>query len=88
MHKFQLIPNAVKVWSKAELEKKGYYNPHHDFYLVFFIDKKLIEGDFANMSFDKEKLKTLLNKYGKDNAGHDKGAVAIKFSELISCKKM
>ena len=39
------------------------------------------------MDFDRNKLKTMLNEYGKDNAGHDKGAVAVKFSVLIGCKK-
>ena len=38
------------------------------------------------MEFDKDKLKNLLNQYGKDNAGHDKGAIAIPFSELVRCK--
>ena len=56
------------------------------FYLVFFIEEQLTEGDFAKMDFDKDKLKAMLNQYKKDNAGHDKGAVAVKFSELVRCK--
>jgi hypothetical protein len=65
----------------------GYKNPHHDFYLIFFIEKQIIEDDFAKMEFDENKIKDLLNQYGKDNAGHDKGAVAVPFSELVRCKK-
>ncbi len=86
MFKFCLKPNHVRVWSKTEIEKIGYTNPKHDFYLVFFIEKQLVDGDFAKAEFDKDKLKILLNKYGKENAGHDKGAVAIRFSDLLSCK--
>jgi hypothetical protein len=86
MFKFSMKPNHVRVWSKTEIEKSGYVNPRHDFYLVFFIEKQLVDGDFAKTEFDKDKLKILLNKYGKENAGHDKGAVAIRFSDLLSCK--
>lgn len=86
MFKFQLKPNQVRVWSKADLENSGYVNPRHNFYLVFFIDKQLVEGDFAKAEFEIDKLKSLLNQYGKENAGHDKGAVAVKFSELLGCK--
>lgn len=85
-YKFRLKPNSVRVWSKAELEKSGYKKPRHDFYIVFFIDEQLIDGDFAKSEFDRDKLKSMLNEYGKDNAGHDKGAVAVKFSVLIGCK--
>ena len=85
-YKFSLKPNSVRVWSKAELEKSGYKNPRHEFYIVFFVDEQLIEGDFAKTEFDRDKLKAMLNEYGKDNAGHDKGAVAVKFSVLIGCK--
>ena len=84
--KFRLKPNSVRVWSKDELEKSGYPKPRHDFYLMFFIEERVTEGDFASMKFNPEKLKNLLNKYGKDYAGHDKGAVAVPFSELIRCK--
>ena len=84
--KFRLKPNSMRVWSKEELAKSGYKNPRHEYYLMFFIEERVTEGDFANMKFDQTKLKTLLNKYGKDNAGHDKGAVAVPFSELVCCK--
>lgn len=84
--KVRLKPNSVRVWSKEELAKSGYKSPRHDFYLVFFIEEVISDGDFAMMDFDKTKLKELLNKYGKDNAGHDKGAVAVPFSELVGCK--
>ena len=46
-----------------------------------------MEGDFTTMDFDKDKLKSLLNRYGKDNANHDKGAIAVPFFELVNCKK-
>lgn len=85
-YKFRLKPNSVRVWSKAELEKIGYKKPRHDFYIVFFIDEQLVDGEFAKTEFDRDKLKTMLNEYGRDNAGHDKGAVAVKFSVLIGCK--
>ena len=85
-YKFSLKPNSVRVWSKAELKKSGYKNPRHEFYIVFFVDEQLIDGDFAKTEFDRDKLKAMLNEYGKDNAGHDKGAVAVKFSVLIGCK--
>jgi hypothetical protein len=85
-YKFSLKPNSVRIWSKAELEKSGYRNPKHDFYIVFFIDKQLIDGNFALTEFDMDKLKAMLNGYGKDNAGHDKGTVAVPFAELIKCK--
>ena len=86
-YKCSLKPNSVRVWSKEELAKSGYGTPRHDFYLMFFIDGQITKGDFAKMDFDKDKLKELLNKYGKDNANHDKGAVAVPFSELVACKK-
>lgn len=84
--KFRLKPSGARVWSKEELAASGYKNPKHDFYLVFFIEQLVREGDFAKMKFDPKKLKELMNKYGKDNAGHDKGALAVPFSELVSCK--
>ena len=86
-HKFKLNPQKVRVWSKEELEKSGYGSARHDYYVVFFIEEKITEGDFAAMDFDKDKLKSLLNRYGKDNANHDKGAIAVPFSELVNCKK-
>ena len=86
-YKFSLKPNSLRVWDKADMERSGYGKPRHDFYLVFFIDERLTEGDFATMAFDKDKLKNLLNRYGKDNANHDKGAIAVPFSELVNCKK-
>ena len=86
MYKFRMKPNSVRVWSKAELMKSGYQNPHHEFYLMFSIAEKLVEGDFAKMEFDKDKLNNLLNQCGKDYAGHDKGAVAVPFSKLVRCK--
>lgn len=86
MYKFRLDPNKIRVWSKENLEKSGYNSPKHDFYLVFFIAEQIVKGDFAKMEFDNAKLKSLLNSYGKDNANHDKGAVAVSFSELVRCK--
>ena len=87
MHKFELIPNHIRVWDKETLAKHGYPNPHHDYYLIFSIQKQVDDGDFAKMEFDGEKLKGLLNRYGKDLMIFDKGAVAVPFSELVSCKK-
>ena len=86
-YKFKLNPQKVRVWSKEELEKSGYGSARHDYYVVFFIEERITEGDFATMDFDKDKLKSLLNRYGKDNANHDKGAIAVPFSELVNCKK-
>lgn len=86
-YKFRMIPNSVRVWSKIELIKRDYPSPHHEFYLMFSIAERLSEGKFANMEFDKEKLKTLMNQNGKDYAGHDKGAVAVPFSSLVLCKQ-
>jgi hypothetical protein len=86
-YKFCLKPNTLRIWDKQDMIIDGYKNPHHDFYIVFFIDEQLTDGDFANMEFDKDKLKNMLNKYNKDHAGHDKGAVAVPFAELIECKK-
>ena len=85
-YKFRMKPNNVRIWDKQDMINDGYKNPKHDFYLVFFIEEQLTEGDFAKMDFDKDKLKAMLNQYKKDNAGHDKGAVAVKFSELVRCK--
>ena len=68
------------------MEKDGYKNPHHNFYLVFFIEEQVTEGDFAKMEFDEVKVAILMNQHGKENAGHDKGAVAVSFSELVRCK--
>lgn len=87
-YKFTLKPDSVRVWDKKDMIQDGYKKPHHDFYLVFFIENQLTDGDFANMEFDMEKVKALLNSYGKNNAGHDKGAVAVPFAELVRCKKM
>lgn len=86
MFKFRLKANNVRVWSKEELEKSGYGKPRHEFYLLFFIEEQLEEGEFVQMQFDKDKFKALLNKHGKDNANHDKGATAVSFSELARCK--
>ena len=85
IYKLRLRPNCVRVWSKDELEKCGYEKPRHDFYLMFFIEELLEEGEFVQMQFDKDKLKALLNRHGKDNANHDKGATAVSFSELVGC---
>ena len=85
IYKFKLKPNSVRVWNKEELEKSGYKKPRHDFYIVFFIEEQLIDGEFAKAEFDRDKIKSMLNEYGKDNAGHDKGAVAVPFAELIKC---
>ena len=85
IYKFRLKPNSVRVWNKEELEKSGYKKPRHDFYIVFFIEEQLIDGEFAKAEFDRDKIKSMLNEYGKDKAGHDKGAVAVPFAELIKC---
>lgn len=85
IYKFRLKPNSVRVWNKEELEKSGYKKPRHNFYIVFFIEEQLIDGEFAKAEFDRDKIKSMLNEYGKDNAGHDKGAVAVPFAELIKC---
>ncbi len=85
--KFRMKADGVRVWDKQTMIKDGYKNPHHEFYLVFFIEEQLTEGSFAKIEFDNDKLKELLNKYGKDNANHDKGAVAVPFAELIKCRK-
>jgi len=86
IYKLRLKPNCVRVWSKEELEKSGYVKPRHDFYLIFFIEEILEEGEYALMRFDRDKLKALLNRHGKDNANHDKGATTVPFSELVGCK--
>ena len=86
MLKFALEQNKTKVWSKEMLERSGYCNPSHDFYIVFSIEKQINDGDFGMMNIDRYKLKALLNRYNKDNAGHDKGAEAVRMSELVSCK--
>ena len=86
IYKFALKPNNVRVWDKQDMINDGYKNPRHDFYLVFFIEEHITEGDFANIELDEVKVAILMNKYGKENAGHDKGAVAVKFSELVRCK--
>ena len=87
MFKFELKPNCIRVWSKEDLVKHGYPSPHHDNYLIFLINKQVVEGDFATMDFDGDKLKDLLNRYGKNKVNFDRGAVAVPFSELISCKR-
>jgi len=88
IYKFRMSPNSVHVWSKAELIEKKYPSPHHDFYLMFSIAERLTEGEFAKMELDMEELKTLLNQFGKDHAGHDKGALAVPFSDLVRCKRL
>lgn len=88
VYKFSMNPNKLRVWDKVDLEKSGYKNPKHDFYLMFFLTEQIHEGEFGMMMFDKDKLKSLLNKYKKDLANHDKGAIAVPFSELISCKEL
>ena len=75
----------MRVWDKADMEKSGYDKPKHDFYLVFFLEEMVTEGDFATMVFDENKLKDLLKRY--NNNVSNKGAIAIPFSELINCKK-
>ena len=87
IYKFALKPNNVRVWDKQDMINDGYKSPRHDFYLVFFIEEHITEGDFANIELDEVKVAILMNKYGKENAGHDKGATAVKMSELVRCKK-
>ena len=87
-YKFKIHPNSVKVWDKDDMQKSGYPNPRHDFYLVFFIDELLKDGDFATMEFDGQKVTDMLKRHGTDNSIHDKTAVAVTFTELVSCKKM
>ena len=87
IYKFALKPNNVRVWDKQDMINDGYKSPRHDFYLVFFIEENITEGDFANIELDEVKVAILMNKYGKENAGHDKGATAVKMSELVRCKK-
>lgn len=86
IYKFKLKPNSLRIWDKKDMEQSGYKNPHHDFYMVFFIEEQVKEGALAEIEFDRNKIEALINRYGKDNAGHDKGAVAVKLSELMSCK--
>lgn len=86
-YKLRIKSNQMRIWGKDDLIKMGYENPSHEFYIVFFIEEQIVEGDFAKMDFDKDNLKVLLNKYGKDKFGYDKGAVAVPFSELVSCRK-
>ena len=87
-YKFKIHPNSVKVWDKDYMQKSGYPNPRHDFYLVFFIDELLKDGDFATMEFDGQKVTDMLKRHGTDNSIHDKATVAVTFTELVSCKKM
>lgn len=87
-YKFKIHPNSVRVWDKDDMQKSGYPNPRHDFYLVFFIDELLKNGDFATMEFDGQKVADMLKRHGTDNSIHDKTTVAVTFTELVSCKKM
>ena len=87
-YKFKIHPNSVRVWDKDDMQKSGYPNPRHDFYLVFFIDELLKNGDFATMEFDGQKVTDMLKRHGTDNTIHDKATVAVTFTELVSCKKM
>lgn len=87
-YKFKIHPNSIRVWDKVDMQKSGYPNPRHDFYLVFFIDEMLKEGDFATMEFDDEKMTNMLRRYGTENSIHDKATVAVSFTDLVSCKKM
>lgn len=87
IYKFAIKPNNVRVWDKQDMINEGYKNPRHDFYLVFFMENEVTEGDFAKMEFDEVKIAIMMNRHGKENAGHDKGAVAVKFSELVRCKR-
>lgn len=86
IYKFTLKPNNVRIWDKQDMINDGYKNPRHDFYLVFFMENEVTEGDFGKMEFDQVKIAIMMNRHGKENAGHDKGAVAVKFSELVRCK--
>ena len=87
-YKFKIHPNSVRVWDKDDMQKSGYPNPRHDFYLVFFIEEQMKEGDFSTMDFDEQKVKDMLKRHGTDNSVHDKATVAVTFTELVSCKKM
>ena len=87
-YKFKIHPNSVRVWDKDDMQKSGYPNPRHDFYLVFFIEEQVKEGDFATMDFDEQKVTDMLKRHGTDNSIHDKATVAVTFTELVSCKKM
>ena len=87
-YKFKIHPNSVRVWDKDDMQKSGYPNPRHDFYLVFFIDELLKDGDFATMEFDEQKVADMLKRHGTDNSIHDKATVAVTFTELVSCSTM
>lgn len=84
-YKYRLASESPVIWSKDDMIKQGYINPHHEFYFIFQIDKLLVDGDIAKMQIDVKKVESILRKRGKMHLGFDKDSIAITMSEFVNC---
>lgn len=60
---YKLNPKGPQMFSKKDLEGKGYINPSHDFYLVYDIAGEA-EEEFRNYQWDITKLATYTHYRG------------------------
>lgn len=84
---YVLDGEGPKLWSKADLEKKGYNNPKHDFYLMYGIKDVVQDHDLDMMQFDFDKVNRLLEvEYGRQNIDpKTRRPIAIALTELMNC---
>ena len=68
------------------LKKKGYSNPHHDFYFMFHLSEQLVDGDLAQMQIDINKLESLLRSKGKMDNIFGRDPFPISMTELVNCQ--
>jgi hypothetical protein len=84
-YKYRLAGENPVIWSKDDMIKQGYINPHHEFYFIFQIEEALVNGDIAKMQIDVKKVENLLREKGKMHLGFDKDSIAITMSEFVNC---
>jgi hypothetical protein len=83
--KYRLAETSPTLWSKEDLKKKGYSNPHHDFYFMFHLSEQLVDGDLAQMQIDINKLESLLRSKGKMDNIFGRDPFPISMTELVNC---
>ena len=84
--KYRLAETSPTLWSKEDLKKKGYSNPHHDFYFMFHLSEQLVDGDLAQMQIDINKLESLLRSKGKMDNIFGRDPFPISMTELVNCQ--
>lgn len=77
---------GLLVWTKEDLIRGQYPNPHHETYLIFTLGAEITDGELAVMQFDKILLRKLLQEHGKLGTNFDKPPVAVTMTELVNCR--